>query len=57
MRYDKNGKRIRPDGNGTGKSNDEVTSNEDINCEMQYLRLLKDIKTNGKYKKTRNVKW
>ena len=27
MRYDKNGKRIRPDGNGTGKSNDEVTSN------------------------------
>ena len=27
MRFDKNGKRIGPDGNGTGKSKDEVTSN------------------------------
>ena len=27
MRFDENGKRIGPDGNGTGKSKDEVTSN------------------------------
>ena len=27
MRFDENGKRIRPDGNGTGKSKDEETSN------------------------------